>query len=230
MIKMSQHEFEAWGGEESWLRTVLGEIPQPELQSDNEMLSKNPGLKLTIEEYEAAPEKKFGTIQGAELVVGMEEVAVLWRGYGTYRNSLIVRQQGSDFADEGFVLIGGSIYVPPTRSEMLTDDEKYSLPRYAWQQDKAMYATTSLETPFVVAPGVICQEAHVYFRPAFALHELRKDDMVDHTIQQPVSGSLISVEKSPGKTTTLFVSDMAYITPPVQNLHRVSGDNLFQRL
>lgn len=219
------------GDAETWLRTQLADVPLPDLNLDDEDDVKSADLYCTMEDYDQEEEVHLSSLMGHDLVVGFEEGVVNWRALGLYAGSLVVRQQGSTFADDGYLLVGGSIYIPETRSAMLTLEEQDFLPMVAWDDDGEYEADKTMQgTPYVISGETLCQGAHLFFKPAFLPTELRRKEVVERSLQHPLAGSVISYAKHKGKTNTLFVSDRGFMTPRVRSLHSIIDEDLTKLL
>ena len=231
---MSELGPESGGGleEEAWIRTQLADVVEPDINLDDDDDINSADLYLTMEDYDRAEDVALDALVGSELIVAMEGGVVQWTALGMYLGNLVVRQAGGDFADGTHVMVGGSIYIPVTFSDNLKPEEEDFLPTFAWDDDTEDYeiGKTMLGTPYVIGGGYICKGAHLYYRPAFLPDEMRRPQLVEKSLQEPLLGAVIAVEQRPGKTTSLFVSERGFMTPRIRSLHRIDGEEIFQRL
>lgn len=229
---MSYLGSESGGGEaDDWLRQELGSLIRPDINWDNEEEVARAGRLITQEEFILAPETDLLELSDEELRLGLSEGEVAWRFVGIYEDAVVIYQEGLETGDTGYLLVGGSVFMTATVSDSLTEEQQSELPNMAWYLSEVFDPEDlqdQLGAPFKISPGMFCKEAHLYYRVAYSLEDLQRPELIRQSWEEPLHGSVISVETNPNSCLTLFVSDTGYLTPSIHSLKRSNGEDLFQ--
>jgi len=167
--------------------------------------------------YDRLPDVELSKLLGRDMVVecmGKDGTNMELRPIAQYGVSLLVEdlsgaRGGRDASS--YLLVCGSILFQEDELPLCNKGELDQITKFVVQnRDKACGpATTDTVTDLgvIYSPGSLCREAHIVAARAHTLKELRGPGMRGKTAYRPLSGSVITVQRSNGRKLTLFVED-----------------------